>query len=328
MTTPRVDAVSPGRALPEACVSIHGEGFSVDGPRLPVVTLGGCPARVVHASSTRIDVKVPEGVAGTRAVVVVEDAEGGVVSVDVATACADALHQVDSPVFDRAGNLYLTYSGRRGERVPVSIFRIRPDGAREAFSSSVVNPTSMTVGPDGRVYVSSRFEGVVYRLHDDGSAELFASDLGVPCGLAFGTDGTLFVGDRTGTVFAIDPRGRVRRFVSLPSSVAAFHLAMGPDESLYVAGPTLAAYDVVYRVDPLGRATIHSRAFGRPQGLALDRQGAVHVVESLAGASGVYRLATGREPELVLTGVGLIGLAFPESGGVVVCSSERAYRLP
>jgi hypothetical protein len=33
-------------------------------------------------------------------------------------------------------------------------------------------------------------------------------------------------------------------------------------------------------------------------------------------------------PELVLSGPGLVGVAFDPRGGIVVCSNETAYRLP
>jgi hypothetical protein len=33
-------------------------------------------------------------------------------------------------------------------------------------------------------------------------------------------------------------------------------------------------------------------------------------------------------PELVLAGPGLVGVAFPPGGGLVVCSNDTAYRLP
>ena len=110
-------------------------------------------------------------------------------------------------MFDRDGNLYVTYSGTRGQQVPVSIFRVRPNGTRETFSSGIVNPTSMAIDPEGRLYVSSRFEGTVYRVMRGRDAEPFATDLGVACGLAFAPDGTLFVGDRSGTIFRVDRDG-------------------------------------------------------------------------------------------------------------------------
>ena len=169
-------------------------------------------------------------------------------------------------------------------------------------------------------------DGTVYRVAPDGSVEPFASDLGVACGLAFAADGTLFVGDRSGTIFKVDAFGKATTFASLPASVAAFHLAMGPERVLYVTGPTLSSYDALYRIDRDGGVTTSHSGFGRPQGLAFDRQGALFVVEALAGSSGLYRVRPDREPELVLAGPGLVGVAFDGQGTLVVVSNETAYR--
>ena len=68
--------------------------------------------------------------------------------------------------------------------------------------------------------------------------------------------------------------------------------------------------------------------FGRPQGLAVDASGTLFVVEALAGASGLYRVPEGGEPELFLAGPNLVGVAFDRHGALVVCSNETAYRLP
>ena len=45
---------------------------------------------------------------------------------------------------------------------------------------------------------------------------------------------------------------RATLFASLPASVAAFHVAFGPDGWLYVTAPTLGARDCVYRIGPDG----------------------------------------------------------------------------
>src|SRR5262249_36421811 len=140
---------------------------------------------------------------------------GDTAFLDIAGPFATGLHQVDNPVFDAAGNLFVTFSGTRGQQVPVSIFRVRPNGTRETFSSGIVIPTSMGMSRDGQLYVSSRFEGTVYRVAEDGSAEVFAHDLGVTCGLAFASDGTLLVGDRSGTIFRVTPAGKVSTLASL-----------------------------------------------------------------------------------------------------------------
>ena len=114
---------------------------------------------------------------------------------------------------------------------------------------------------------------------------------------------------------------------TLPASVAAFHLAMGPDRCLYVTAPTLTSRDSIYRVHADGQIEVVWSGFGRPQGLAFGPDGLLYVVEALAGSSGLYRLPPGREPELLASGEGLIGLAFEPSGAVVVASNDTAWRL-
>jgi sugar lactone lactonase YvrE len=328
MSSPRVTGIQPLASIEGGRVTIQGEGFAIDDPFLPEVRIGDSRARLVFASPTALAAIVPPGLEGGRATVRVGGIPGETAHIDIASPFATGLHQVDNPVFDRDGNLYVTYSGTRGQQVPVSIFRVRPNGTRETFSSGIVNPTSMAIDPDGRLFVSSRFEGTVYRVADDGSAESFASDLGVACGLAFADDGTLFVGDRSGTIFRVDRTGRATTFASLPASVAAFHLAMGPDQALYVTGPTLSPYDVLYRIDRDGGVAAAYSAFGRPQGLAFDPHGTLFVVEALAGSSGLYRFRPGTPPHLVLSGPGLVGVAFSPDGAMVVSSNETAYRLP
>jgi hypothetical protein len=324
--------IHPSAAIEGGRIIVEGSDFAVDDEVLPGARVGSIPARISFASKTRLILIVPSGLERGNHRVHVDEA-GDVGLVRVAGSFATGLHQVDNPVFDVAGNLYVTYSGTRGQQVPVSIFRVRPNGTRESFSSGIVNPTSMAVDPQGRLYVSSRFEGNVYRVAEDGSVETFASDLGVACGLAFAPDGTLFVGDRSGTIFTVGADGHATTLASLPPSVAAFHLAYGPaggapeTQALYVTGPTLSPYDVLYRIDRNGTVTTRHAAFGRPQGLAFDRHGALHVVEALAGVSGLYRISDGADPELVLSGPGLVGVAFDGAGGLVVTSNETAYRM-
>jgi DNA-binding beta-propeller fold protein YncE len=103
---------------------------------------------------------------------------------------------------------------------------------------------------------------------------------------------------------------------------------MGPDDHVYVTGPTLGPYDHVYKINPRTHevADLYG-GFGRPQGLAFDSQGSLYVIEALAGWSGLYRLRPAGKPELVLAGQGLVGVAFDPTGGLVVASNETAYRL-
>lgn len=326
MPRPTISSVAPLRAVEGGRVTLRGHGFPVD--RLPDITVGEQPARVLFASSARIVISLPADLDGGSTPIRIEDVVGETVYVSVGDAWATGLHQVDNPVFDLEGNLFVTYSGSRGQEAPVSIFRVTRAGTREPYVSGIVNPTSMTIGPDGRLYVSSRFEGAVYGVNTNGTYERVASDLGVACGLAFDASGVLYVGDRSGTIFRVI-KGAAETFATLPASVAAFHLAIGPGGDLFVSAPTLASYDHVYRIDSGGGVRSLLTPFGRPQGLAFSPDdGVLHVVDALAGGSGLYRLPDlDGEPELVASGPGLVGVAFGPSGELAISSNETAYRF-
>ncbi len=324
---PRISAVRPLWAVEGGRLTISGSDFVVD-PVLPRVLIGGAPARLARASGSELTAIVPAGLDGGRTPVRIEDAPGETAYVEIGAPLATGLHQVDSPAFDADGNLYVTFSGSRGQQGPVAIFLVRPDGSREPFVSDLANPTSLAFDREGRLHVSSRFEGTVHRIDRQGGATVVASDLGVACGIAFAADGTLFVGDRSGAIHRV-LNGRPSVFAAIPPSVAAFHLAFGPDGWLYVTAPTLGARDSVYRVSPKGQVEVFYSGFGRPQGLAFDARGDLHVVDALAGASGVYRLKVDPpvRPEQLVAGGSLVGLAFDPLGGVVLVSSETAFRL-
>ena len=324
----RLNAVRPLWAIQGGRVTIEGDGLPVD-PDLPLVRVGGVPARLAKASTTALTLVVPDGLEGGQTAIRIDQLPGETAYVEVGTPLATGLHQVDNPAYDRHGNLFVTFSGSRGQQAPVTIFVVRPDGTREPFVSEVPNPTSLAFDPDGQLFVSSRFDGSVYRVTADGRATLHASELGIACGLAFSRDGVLYVGDRSGSILRVKDDGRTETFATLPPSVAAFHLAFGPDDALYVTAPTLGPRDGVYRIAPDGLATLWASGFGRPQGLAFDASGQLYVVDALAGASGLYRLraASPDDRELMLNGGALIGLAFEPHGGIAVATSDSVYRL-
>ena len=322
---PTITSVVPARVVEGGRVALEGSNLPTE--VVPSVIVGQEPARTLFASSSRIVIDLPADVEGGRTPVRIENVPGEPIYVSVGSVWATGLHQVDNPVFDRHGNLFVTYSGSRGQEAPVSIFRVTPGGTREAFVSGIVNATSLAFGPDDLLYVSSRFEGSVYRVKRDGTQEQIASDLGVACGLTFDDDGWMYVGDRSGTIFRVRD-GQAEIFASLPPSIAAFHLAMSPDGELFVSGPTLGTYDHIHRITPDGEVRTVPTPFGRPQGLAFSPDGALHVVDALAGASGLYRFATpDAEPELVVSGGSLIGVAFGPSCELVVASNETVYRF-
>ena len=321
--SPLVTSVVPDRAVGRGRITLRGSGLAgTDGS---TAFVGEAPARISFASDGRLILIVPDEVDGGLVPIGLDDAT--LSHVWIGGSCATGLHQVDNPVFDPAGNLFVTYSGSRGQEAPVSIFRVTRAGTREPFVSGIVNATSMAFGPDGRLYVSSRFDGAVYRIADDGSHEQVAADLGVACGLAFDDEGAMYVGDRSGTIFRILDT-RATPFATLPPSVAAFHLAMSPSGELFVSGPTLASYDHIYRIDRRGHVSTVSTPLGRPQGLAFAPDGTLYVVDALVGASAVYRFAADdHSPEVMISGGALVGIGFGPNGEIAVASNETAYRF-
>jgi hypothetical protein len=323
-------SVLPRWAVPGGVVQLHGRNLPLRPNGPPQLFVGDVETRVLGASSTRLRFVVPAGTVGGPLPVRIEPGGLDAGTLLVARPVATGLHQVDSPAFDGLGRLYVTHSGGRGVKVPASLFRVHPDGTREPVAVDLPNPTSLALGPDGAMYISSRFEGHVYRLQADDTLEVFASELGVPTGLAFAGDGSLYVGDRSGSIFRIAADQRPDVFASLPASVAAFHLAFGADQTLYVSAPTLSASDSIYRIRPDRLVDPLCGGFGRPQGLAFADDGMLYVTDALAGASGIYRIdVTAPAPvsEQVVASPVVVGLAFDPDGGLLVASSDTLWRL-
>jgi sugar lactone lactonase YvrE len=243
---------------------------------------------------------------------------------------AGDLHPVANPAFDPDdGALFVTRSGSRGEELPVTLFRIDISGDVSEYSGDIPNPTGIAFGPDGEMFVTSRLEGIVYKLTPFKEAVVFARNLGVATGLAFSRQGLMYVGDRTGTIFKVNGIGEERAWTQVEPSVSAFHLAFGPDDSLYIAGPTVTSFDSIWRISPNGDTDVFFKGLGRPQGLAFDRDGNLYVAAALRGRRGIIRISPeGNEAKVIVAGVNLVGLAFSASGEMAVVSIDSVYNLP
>lgn len=326
----RVSRVAPLMAIDGGTLLVEGEHLPCDPP--PRVTIADTEARVSSASPRHLRIVIPADLDGGEMPLKVDAVPGGSVLIRIGAPLATGVHQVDNPVFDRDGNVYATFSGSRENRVPVTLFRVRRDGVREPIRVDIPNPTSVAIARDGALYVSSRFEGSVYRVDPaTQNFRVFAENLGSPFGLAFDPSGNLWVGDRGGTIFRVDVDGVAEAVAELPPSMAAFHLAIGPDHAVYVSAPTLSPSDRIYRIDPDdGTVETLIDGLGRPQGLAFDTQGRLHVVEAMAGDAGIWRYDLSASPlvgERLLSAGSLVGLAFDPAGGMVVAGTDTLWRF-
>ncbi len=329
MTTPRITRVRPQAGVEGGRVTIFGEGL-VD-PELgqPIPRFDTIETRPLIASSAKIIAPIPAGATSGIIRVVWPDAVVEGPFFEVAEKLAGDLHPVANPVVDGEGYIISTFSGTRGQAPPggTSVFRIPPDGGAEPYLSDLVNPTGLALCADGTLFISCRNDGTIRRVAGAGRAEVFIEGMGIATGIAFHPDGTLFVGDRSGGIFAVNPQGAARRFAKLPASVAAYHLAFGPDGDLYVTAPTLSNDDPIFRISPTGRLTHFFEHLARPQGLAFDQAGSLFVVAIHEGERGVFRIAPDGKAALAVTGENLVGLAFDGRGRMIIASTNAIYRL-
>ena len=322
--------VTPKAALPGGEVVIEYSGPELAGTSLPEVRFGAFTGQVMLASNKHIIVKVPESSseAGTSELIV---ANNGNTSrpfpYEVGKKLASNLHPVANPVIDHEGNVYATYSGRRGQKSPVSIYKVTPTGAVTPFVTEIMNATGLAFGIGGDLFVSSRFDGNVYRVDPAGRTELFTEGMGIATGLAFDRGGNLYVGDRSGSIFKISASKEIFVFATLEPSIAAYHMAFGFDDHLYVSGPTTSSFDSIYRIAASGEVDRYFTGLGRPQGLAFDIEGSLYVVASYRGRRGIFRLRDPKNPELVVSGLGLVGLAFDLQENLMVVDSGAVYRV-
>ncbi len=325
---PKLTGVHPIAALPGGEIHVHGTGLSPVLGRLPVAMLGELAAGVLLSREDRLVLRVPdEGEPGLLRVLR-NGAESNSVPVDVAELLATGIHQVANPAVDQLGNVYATFSGPRGQETPVSVFRITPSGEAAPFVTGITNATGLAVGPDGYLYVSSRNDGTIHRVSHDGAVSSFSEGMGIATGICFDGAGNLYVGDRSGTIFKIAPDRQIFVYATLEPSIAAYHLAFGADERLYVAAPTTSSYDTVYAITEDGTASVHYRGLGRPQGIAIDIAGNVYVGASFAGRRGIVQISPDGKAELVAAGSSITGIAFLPKGDAVVATGGALFSLP
>nr|ADC35842.1 hypothetical protein [uncultured bacterium 89] len=322
---PQIAEVTPVAAIAGGELQIKGKGFATTAR--PKVTIGEVAAPVIVGSDSFMIVRVPEGVPDGELIIESGERSSQAWACDIGIGIADSLHPVTNPAVDTFGNIFSTFSGSRGQKVNVAVFKIDLNYASKPFINDMMNATALAFDREGLLYISSRFDGIVYQVTPAGSMSVYVEGMGVATGLAFDEENNLYVGDRSGTIFKIAPNRQIFVFATLEPSISAYHLTFGPDQYLYVTGPTTSSFDSIHRISHSGEVEVYYRGLGRPQGMAFDAEDRLYVAASVSGRKGIVRFNSDRQPELFVSGPGIVGLAFTPSRSLVVATTNALYRV-
>jgi sugar lactone lactonase YvrE len=319
---PHISTVSPAAAIPGGDFQIRGSGLANGGR--PHIQFGRTRALVVVGSDDYVVVRVPPG-ASHGELYVGSDPENAVAwPCRVGVQIASGVHPVSNPAVDRLGNVYVTFSGGAGMKTPVSVYKIDTALESKPLVTDIVNATGLAFDEEETLYISSRSDGQVYQVSPAGNTSTYVEGMGVATGIVFDREGNLYVGDRSGTIFKISRQRQIYVFATLEPSLAAYHLTFGPDDYLYVTGPTTSSFDSVARISHTGQVERFYRGLGRPQGMAFDADGNLYVAASLGGRRGIVRINPQAEAELFLSGPSIVGLAFTPSKALIVATNESS----
>ncbi|HXS96719.1 MAG TPA: IPT/TIG domain-containing protein [Candidatus Limnocylindrales bacterium] len=322
---PQISQVTPPAAIAGGELQIRGKGFAkADRPR---VVIGEVTAPVIIGSDSFVIARVPDGATAGELVIASGKQTSESWACDIGVPIADSLHPVANPAIDSFGNIYSTFSGSRGQKVPVAVYKVDLNFTVKPFINELMNATGLAFDAEGMLYISSRHDGVIYQITPNGNMSVFVEGMGVATGIAFDREHNLYVGDRSGTIFKISPNRQIFVFATLEPSISAYHLTFGPDNYLYVTGPTTSSFDAVHRVSDHGEVEVFYRGLGRPQGMAFDEEGNLYVAASVSGRKGVVRVNPEKKADLFLSGPGIVGLAFTPSRAMIVATTNALYRV-
>lgn len=322
---PHIAQVTPPAAIAGGELQIRGKGFARS--ERPQVTIGEVGATVVIGSDSFVIARVPEGASAGDLVIQSNGQTSESWACDIGVLIAENLHPVSNPAVDNFGNIYTTFSGSRGQKVPVAVYKVDLNLNMKPFLNELMNATGLAFDARGMLYISSRYDGVIYQVTPSGNMSVYVEGMGVATGLAFDSEQNLYVGDRSGTIFKIGADRQIFVFATLEPSMAAYHLAFGPDDNLYVCGPTTSSFDSVHRISSHGEVDVFYRGLGRPQGMAFDEDGNLYVAASISGRRGVVRIEPNQSADLFVSGPGIVGLAFTPSKAMIVATTNALYRV-
>src|SRR5574340_474394 len=174
---PQIAQVTPAAAIAGGEFQVRGKGFARH--ERPRVTIGDVAAPVLIGSDSYLIVRVPEGASAGELVIESGDHASDVWTCDIGILVADSLHPVANPAVDTFGNIFVSFSGSRGQKVPVAVYKVDLNYNVKPFINDLMNATGFALDREGLLYVSSRYEGNVYQITPNGNMSIYVEGMGV-----------------------------------------------------------------------------------------------------------------------------------------------------
>ena len=320
---PQISTVTPEAAIPGGEFQIRGAGLAKS--ERPRVTIGDVEAPIVIGSDSCVIVRVPEGASAGELVV----ANGARAARPGPATSAFRSPRIcirsAIPAVDSFGNIYVTFSGSRGQKTPVSVYKIDLNYNSKPFVSEIMNAT----GPGFRQGRNALHFQPLRRHH-------LSSHFGRQRVGLRGRHGRRHRHRVRSGRKPVRRRPQRHHLQDQPLApdlrfrhAGAFHRRVSSrvwrtTATCTSTGPTTSSFDSVHRISPAGEVETYYRGLGRPQGLAFDAEGRLYVAASLGGRRGVVRFDHDRKPELFLSGPGIVGLAFTPSRAMAGLHQQRA----
>lgn len=230
-----------------------------------------------------------------------------------------------SPVCDIYGNIYFIDLKDFHDSKNSIIYQYQPATKKVVpFLKGISAPTSLAFF-EGVLLVTSMLERKVYRCIAPNEAETFSQGLGSTFGIAVNSLGEIFAGDQAGSLFKIDSTGKASFYTSLPETFKGYHFAISQTNQLYVAVPSNMGKNTIYHINDKKEAVPFIETMNVLGGVAFSSDNKIFWVENSREEGMVLTLDKNNQPQKVVSGNFILGLAFNPLGDLIITDLRCLY---
>ena len=323
---PHIAQVTPPAAIAGGELQIRGKGFARS--ERPLVTIGEIGAPLVISSDSFVIARVPEGASAGDLVIRSAGQTSESWACDIGVLIAENLHPVSNPAVDNFGNIYTTFSGSRGQKVPVAVYKIDLNLAMKPFIAEMMNAT----GPGIRRSRHALHQQPLrwFRLPGDAVTAACRSTWKAWAWLPASpsTASTIYTSATAAAPFSRS--APTARFSSSPRSSPPWRPIIWRSDRTATCtspAPPLRASIASTASPTTAKWRSSIAAWAGRKGMAFDEEGNLYVASSIGGRRGVVRIGQDRQADLFLSGPGIVGLAFTPSRAMIVATTNALHRV-